>query len=99
MAAIVSSGALMWGQWPVALRIIIVLPGVFSLTYLPTSSGAIISSEHCRVRLSTGTLERSFLLSDKNVTLAKSFAISLSYEQKSSVNSSFNSEPFFSLTN
>ena len=49
IAAIVSAGALRFGQWPVAFMLHEPLPGIWRWTYSPTACGAITSSAHCRI--------------------------------------------------
>ena len=49
MAAMVSSGALRLGQWPVACIRTSSLPGIWRCTYSPTAGEAIASSRHCRI--------------------------------------------------
>src|SRR4051794_8987586 len=82
IAAIVSSGALRFGQWPVARMSTISLPGMLRCTYSPTHCGAITSSEHCRISERTARPRRSARLSDRKVVRAKRRAISGSVRQK-----------------
>src|SRR6185437_70276 len=63
MSAIVSSGWLMCGQWPVAFMIRIVLCGSCASRYRPTGSGATMSSVHCKMSDGTLTAARSRRLS------------------------------------
>ena len=51
-----SSGALRFGQWPVAFRITSLLFGMCWCTYSPTASGAMTSSLHCRISVGIVTL-------------------------------------------
>ena len=88
IAATVSSGALRFGQWPVAVE-----PHQPAVRQLPVdvlahASGAMASSEHCRTSLGVRTRGRSARLSDRNVTRAKWRAISGSVRQKLLVSSS-----------
>src|SRR5688572_2214951 len=75
MSVIVSSGALMCGQWPVAFMIRSVLRGRRVERKRPTSFGAMMSSEHCRMRACARALSRSRRLSEKKVTSANCRAI------------------------
>ena len=55
IAEMTSSGALRFGQWPVACRTIIRLFGMARLTKSPTSWEAMMSSLHCRTSVGTVT--------------------------------------------
>src|ERR1700694_3105328 len=50
ISEMVSSGSLMCGQWPVAFITRRVLFARCFDKYVPTSKGAMMSSEHCRIR-------------------------------------------------
>src|SRR5687767_7751870 len=76
ISSMVSSGALRFGQWPVAFITTSRLPGRWRCTYSPTAMGAITSSEHCNTSDGVSTQRRSSRLSDKKVTRAKWDAIS-----------------------
>lgn len=78
----------MWGQWPVAFISRSVLPGIWRCTYSPTSAGATMSLEHCRISAGTFTRGRSSRLSDRKVASAKRRETTGSVEQKLSVSSS-----------
>src|SRR5688572_3041309 len=82
MAFAVSSGALRFGQWPVARSSAYEAFGMVSRTYSPTAVGAMASLLHCRTRVGTETLARSARLSDRNVARANRRAISGSVRQK-----------------
>src|SRR5205085_7741888 len=82
IAAMVSSGALRFGQCPVAFMTTNLLSGSAPFKYSPTASGAITSCEHCKIRQGVLTRARSLRLSDRNVTRAKSLAIAGSVRQK-----------------
>ncbi len=91
IAAVVSSGALRWGTWPVAFSWTNTLPGTCSCTNRPTASRAIASSLHCSTRVGTETVGRSARLSDRKVTRANWAAIPGSVRQKLLVSSSASS--------
>ena len=88
MASAVASGALRWGQCPVASSSTISAAGMASRTYSPTATGAITSCVHCSTRVGTVTVPRSTRLSDRNVTSANCRAMAGSVRQKLSVSSS-----------
>ena len=88
MARELAVGALMCGQWPVASITRSVLSGISRCRYWPTSSGATMSSEHCRMSDGTRTLGRSARLSERKVASANRRATTGSVEQKLVVSSS-----------
>ena len=82
IAATVASGALRFGQCPVASSITSSLSGICRCTYWPTAVGAMASSVHCSTSERVRTRGRSARLSDRNVTRAKRRWISGSARQK-----------------
>ena len=82
MTAIVSSGALMCGQCPVAFISRKVFSGISRARNSPAEIGAIVSSLHCMIRDGRCSFVKSFRLSERKVISAKRRAIFGSVAQK-----------------
>lgn len=87
MEAMVSWGALRWGQWPVASISTSVLSGTSRATYSPTTCGAMTSSAHWSTRVGALILPSTGRASLRKVVRAKTRATSGSMRQKASVSS------------
>ena len=72
-----SSGALRFGQCPVASKTVIRLSGILRVTNSPTCYDAMMSLLHWRIRAKTVTSVRSLRLSEVKVTRANALAISV----------------------